>query len=261
MSRYLMQTDKNSLDETEQSIISEILRKNRYVHEVENLTTNDIEQSTGLEKSIPIGNIVFVEAWLNKYHNIKKENPIEIPKYLRTDEFLKREYKIVKASELPMSGKYFIKNIDTLKDFTYAGELMFISLDEMLKETASKNDYSKYLSPDTNMIISNIFDIESEYRVYVIDGKIEVMSNYNGDATVLPDIGLIKKAVGLINLNEKWLKSYTLDIMVGNIGTAIIEIHNFTSVGLYSTLWGDNLLYAYKQGIEYLLNDNKKIEV
>ena len=48
---------------------------------------------------------------------------------------------------------------------------------------------------------------------------------------------------------------------MGKEGTAIIEVHNFTSVGLYTTLWGTDLLYAYRDGIDYLVNDNKIIEV
>ena len=78
---------------------------------------------------------------------------------------------------------------------------------------------------------------------------------------MLPDIDLIKKAVCLINVNEKWLNSYTIDVMVGKPGTALIEVHNFASVGLYATLWGDNLLWAYKDGIDYLINDNHGLKM
>ena len=46
-----------------------------------------------------------------------------------------------------------------------------------------------------------------------------------GPLEYLPDINLIKKAISLINQNEKYLKSYTIDIMVGEFGTALIEIH------------------------------------
>lgn len=88
----------------------------------------------------------------------------------------------------------------------------------------------------------------------MIDKKIENIANYNGDCTIFPDIDLIRKIINLINVNEKWLRSYTIDVMVGSMGTALIEIHNFTSVGLYSNMWGSNLLYAYKDGIEYELN-------
>ena len=97
----------------------------------------------------------------------------------------------------------------------------------------------------------------TEQGASIINGKIEAISNYNGDVTILPDIHLINKAVGIINKNEEWLKSYTIDVMVGPKGTALIEVHNFASVGLYNTLWGDNLLYAYRQGIDYLVRDNR----
>lgn len=51
-------------------------------------------------------------------------------------------------------------------------------------------------------MVSSIFPILSEYRVYVFQGEIDTISLYNGDATVLPDIDLIKKAVSLINNNR-----------------------------------------------------------
>lgn len=261
MSRYLIQTDKDTLKEVEHIILEEIIHRNRFIHEKEYMSTEELEHSTGLDTSIPIGNIPFVTTWLNKYHGISKENPIEIPKYIRTEEFLKREYKFVQAKDLPRKGRYFIKNVDTLKSFTYSGELEYVNIESVLEEPTDKFDNSLYIKPETLMLVSSIFDIQSEYRVYVINGQIETISNYNGSALVFPDVNLVNKAVELINYNEKWLKSYTLDIMVGPVGTAIIEVHNFTSVGLYNTLWGDNLLYAYKQGIEYLLNDNKKLEV
>lgn len=117
-------------------------------------------------------------------------------------------------------------------------------------------DSTLVLSKSHDYVISSPYNIKSEYRVYVLDGDIEHISLYNGDATVLPDVNLIKKAVSLINYNEKWLRSYSLDIMVGNEGTAIIEVHNFTSLGLYSSIWGTDLIYAYRDGIDYLLNDN-----
>ena len=47
--------------------------------------------------------------------------------------------------------------------------------------------------------------------------------------------------------------------MITPRGTAITEIHNYTSLGHYSTLFGDNLLYAYRDGIDYLLKHNTPI--
>lgn len=109
--------------------------------------------------------------------------------------------------------------------------------------------------------VSSLINILSEYRVYVFGGEIEQISCYNGDCTVFPDINLIKRAVNLVNYHEKHLGSYTIDVAVTEKGTCLLEIHNFTSCGLYSTLWGDNLIYAYKDGIDYLRNDNHKLEI
>jgi hypothetical protein len=104
--------------------------------------------------------------------------------------------------------------------------------------------------------VSSLLPIKTEYRVYVIGHDIVAITAYEGSPTNLPDIELLQQAIELIKFNEKELRSYTIDLAVGNFGTAILEIHNFTSVGLYHALWGSDLLYAYVDGINYLKNDN-----
>ena len=44
--------------------------------------------------------------------------------------------------------------------------------------------------------------------------------------------------------------------MVTPRGTAIIEVHNFMCLGLYSTNWEEKLLYVYKDSWDYVLNHN-----
>lgn len=251
MSSFLLQSDSDSLD-IEFHIIKDLLHKNRYAQDYTLVTTKEMT-AIAKKNDIPIGDIPFVTKYLQEQYGISKMFPIEVPEYLRTDEFLKRDYRFVKAKDLPRSGNWFIKDVDTLKRFTYCGQLEYVGIDEMLAPPKKENDLSFKFFADTSFLVSSVFDIKSEYRVYVIDGKIEAICNYNGDPTVFPDVSLIRKAVSKINYNEQYLKSYTLDIMVGNAGTAIIEVHNFVAVGLYGTLWGDNLLYAYKQGIDYIL--------
>ena len=120
----------------------------------------------------------------------------------------------------------------------------------------TKFDASLSLPKSDDYIISTPYQIESEYRVYVINNKIVSIVNYSNTAGPLPDIKLINRAVELIKSNEEYLKSYSIDVMVGPKGTAIIEIHNFASLGLYSTTFDHNLLKAYIQGIEYYIYDN-----
>ena len=259
MAHFILQTDSNSLD-IEYYIVKELFKKNRYLHSYLEVKTEDIKDLISKE-SVPIGDIPFVTKWLKQMHGITRENPIEIPKYLRTDEFLKRDYSIVTWDKLPEKGNWFIKDVSQLKTFGETVNCSFCDIKDCFKKP--EHSFSTYLVLDKTHLfqVSELFNVKSEYRVYVLGGNIEAISNYNGDCTLLPDVNLIKKAVALITLNEKWLKSYTIDVMVGPKGTAIIEVHNFASVGLYNTLWGSNLIYAYRDGIDYLINDNKPIEI
>lgn len=289
-------------DEIELRVVEELIEKTfnhtkRVMYLSEFLRLAD---SVDLSNHYPIGSIPFVESWLRKYHGIKNENPIEIPAYLRTDEFLKRDYRLVRWDEVPTHGKFFLKDASELKKFTYSGYLDNLNLSESgvwvdeaeylkLKEDERRawniensqsedvSDYARDVEGDGSgldgfgwesslklckqhkYVLSQYRDIISEYRVYVIDNNISAISLYNGDPCIFPDVRLLRKAISLIELNEKWLKSYTIDVMITKEGTSIIEIHDFTSIGLYSTLWGSDLLYAYRQGIDYLLNDNKEL--
>lgn len=259
--RFVIQTD-NELD-IERTILQDLLNKNKYAHDYFRLTLQDLKELNlkYSENEIPIGTIEFVTLYLNKVNGLKKENPIEIPKYMRTPEFLKREYNIVTWDKIPRYGRYFIKDASTLKHFSYNGNLEYFIQEEMFEEAKETFDTSLRLSKDAYYVISEEVQIISEYRVYVIDNEITAISNYDGDCTVFPDIDLLKKVVKLVKDNEEYLKSYTIDTMVTNRGTSIIEIHNFTSVGLYTSCFGNELLTAYKQGIEYLLKDNKIIQI
>lgn len=264
MAKFLLQKDTDTLD-IEHMIVKQLLDKNSIVHEYSEISLyglrNVMKQSTINKDFIPVGTIEFVSEYIKYAYDIERENPIEVPSYLRTEEFLKREYNIVTWDKIPDKGRYFIKDVSQLKKFGMVLNLEWQLPKEVFDEPKNEFDTSLKLSKEHLYQVSSIFNIQSEYRVYVIDHKIQSISHYNGDPTILPDVKLIQKAINLIELNEKWLKSYTIDIMVGPKGTAIIEIHNFTSVGLYSSLWGTNLLYAYKDGIDYLINDNKPITI
>lgn len=277
---FLLEDDKNDKFNYELMLVEEKIRQNKYIHDFEKIDisifyeyeedsfgeiikTNKLKNANDFpeiyKKSIPIGSINFVSTWLKVFYNIDKENPIEIPPILRTDEFLKRKYSIVTADKLPRTGRYFIKDVSKLKEFTYSGDLEYFLFDEMFEPAKSPYDTSLRINPDHLFQVSEIVNILSEYRVYIIDGKIENIANYNGDVTLFPDVELIKKANDLYSTQPDYPKSYSMDLMITPRGTAITEIHNYTSLGHYSTLFGDNLLYAYRDGIDYLLKHNTPI--
>jgi hypothetical protein len=234
--------DSHTLEE-EKLITEEILKRNKYTFDYKKLSLGEIATADIQKDTVPIGTIEFVTKTLQKLYDFKREIPVEIPTYLQTDEFLKREYKIVKWEDLPKTGQWFIKDVSELKSYS---QLAWFGFYDIIGELPKDRYYQ----------VSSPFDIEAEYRVYVINNEVANIALYNGNPLLFPDIKIIQKAISLIALHEKWLKSYSLDIMVGKKGTAIIEIHNFTSIGLYTTIWGIDLIYAYRDGIDYLLNDN-----
>lgn len=253
MAKFLIQNNKGVL-ENEEHIILELLKSQRLLHEYKSISFEDIK-SINNKGLYPIGTIDFVTAYLRNAYGIKRENPIEIPKYLRTDEFLKRDYFFTSWDKLPKHGTYFLKDVSELKNFGQVIQADYFINDDLFNYTRQL-----VLPKDHVYLVSSLFNIKSEYRVYVLQHEIEAIVCYDGDCTIFPDVNLIKKAVSLIRNNEEWLRSYTIDIMVGVEGTAIIEIHNFTSIGLYSTIWGSSLIWAYKDGIDYIVNDNKLLE-
>ena len=277
---FILQKEKlhNSLD-LEVFLVDDILRQQKHIHSYVYLSKDDFFEDNkktfknikdfpeNFIKGIPIGTIDFVAAWLKIFKNVENMNPIEIPKVLRTQEFLKREYAIVTSDKIPRKGKYFIKDVSQLKAFsslTY-NDLQYLDLDAMLK---SPNEIKELRKKSMQLFLDNthLFQVServnclSEYRVYIIDGKIQSISHYNGDPCILPDVKLIQKANLLYSMEKDYPKSYTIDIMVNERGTSLIELHPWSSIGLYSSLWGSNLLYAYVDGIDYYVNYNTPIQ-
>lgn len=255
MSKFLLQVGGRDLED-EENIVRRLVGKNNYIHSYLEKSLQDISDFN--EKGfIPIGTIEFVTKYLSNAYGIERENPIEVPKYLQTEEFLKRYYKIVTWDKVPRYGKFFLKDVSELKKFGQVITAEYFGLDEVFGyKPMSMFDSTLSLSKEHLYQVSSVLCIKSEYRVYVIDHRVVNICNYNGDPMMLPDTDLINKVVGKVMLNERHLNSYTIDVAVGDFGTALLEIHNFSSVGLYSTLWGMGLLYAYVDGMEYLLEDN-----
>ena len=255
MAEFILQNDKGTL-EIEEIIVEDLLKRNKYLHTYEKVSLADVDkvEDNGL---IPVGTIEFVTKYLNKFGYCLHEVPIEIPKYLQTEEFLKRRYEIMTWDKIPRTGRFFLKDASELKRFGGVIDATYMDIDELFNYVP-KNELDPTLVLDKEHLyqVSSLLHIKTEYRVYVIGHDIAAITAYEGSPLNLPDTELLQKAIELIKFNEKELRSYTIDLAVGSFGTAILEIHNFTSVGLYHALWGSDLLYAYVDGINYLKNDN-----
>lgn len=257
MSNFLIQKDNIKTLDLEREMLLNTIKRSHGIHNAIEIDMSSI--TAEIDEYIPVGTIEFVSKYMKIKYGTEKENPIEIPDYLLTDEFLKRDYNIVKGIDLPRKGYKFIKNAEILKDFSYCGELEWFLFDDMFEESTRKYDTSLKINKDGLYIVSSNFSPKSEYRCYIFNRELKCIANYDGNPYLLPDVKLLKKAIDLINKNEKWLKSYTIDLMVNTDNeTAIIEIHNFTSCGIYSNTISEDLPLAYRQGIDYLKFDNRK---
>ena len=251
-SKYVLQIENDYVD-IDVRIVEDLIRGSRRNINYCFSTTQGLKDLIDLNEYLPIGNLDFVTKWLTLVYGINNINPIEIPKSLRKYEFLKREYSIVKGSEIPKSGTYFIKDASHLKNFSYCGDMSHFDFDKNIKEN------------DLYVLSEYVRDIYAEYRVYVLNGSVESIVQYDGEPMDFAkhpiDVALLNKAVVLYNLEDGHAKSYTIDIMVTESGTAIIEMHPFISIGLYATVWGDNLLKAYEDGIKYVKQNNLILEI
>lgn len=156
---------------------------------------------------IPIGSVEFVQEFLGK-----KIIPKNIPKELQIFEYLKRNIYIGNEKDVfNIKTKMFVKSNTQIKSFT----------DIVYPNTVVPND--EYL-------ISDIINIDSEYRCFVFKNKLLDIRNYCGDFKIFPNIDTINN---IIKNYKNAPIAYTLDIGVNDKDTFIIEIHDFFSCGLY----------------------------
>ena len=81
-----------------------------------------------------------------------------------------------------------------------------------------------------NYQISELIDIDSEWRCFVYNNELVGLQNYIGDFTLFPSIDAIKHMI------KEYISSpvaYTLDVGVNKDNTFVIEVHDFFSCGLY----------------------------
>jgi hypothetical protein len=154
---------------------------------------------------IPIGNVEFVCNYLNKYYGLIPK-PKNIPIELMAYNFTGRT--VINGTEKDINGKQFVKSNDKIKSFT-----------EICK-TAPKGNYQ----------ISELINIESEWRAFVYEGKLVGLQNYSGKFDVFPDVNKIQE---MILAYTSQPVAYTLDVAISNSNTVIIEVHDFFSCGLY----------------------------
>lgn len=195
-----------------------------------------LSKNCDIENCIPVGAVEFVLLYLKKYHGIEGVKPINIPPELMNLTFLKRHVEIVDTEKSPVLIKnkpLFIKDNNKIKGFA----------DIVTDGSNLKGEF----------LVSELIDIESEWRAFVYDRKLVGLQNYSGDFTMFPDVDLIKE---MIKCYTDCPPAYTLDVGLNvKDGTFLIEIHNFFSCGLYGFNDSRILPQMFIRSFNYILQN------
>lgn len=154
---------------------------------------------------IPIGSVQFVSEYLLNHYNIIPY-PVNIPIELIDYKWTKRT--VINGTNKSIIGTKFVKSATGIKSYTE------------ICTSAPKGSYQ----------ISDIIDIDSEWRSFVYEGKLVGLQNYSGEFDIFPDVARIKE---MIKAYTKQPIAFTLDVAISSNETVIIEVHDFFSCGLY----------------------------
>lgn len=148
----------------------------------------------------------------------KIDNPhIHLPSYLG------REVCEATFSEIEMidSFPFFIKPLEDHKLFT--GYVVKSKHDLMQAKIRTK--------PESKIVLSECVDFITEYRCFVLDGKLVGSKNYTGDFRILPDFDVVEQAIRDYKFQPI---AYSIDFGVSSDGrTLLIEMNDGFGLSAY----------------------------
>jgi hypothetical protein len=219
--KFLIQTVDNNIVHDFSFALIEAIKYQNWYNRNNDITYVTTDGDMLLENYTPVGSNDFVCNYIKKYYgenNIPK--PINIPNDLMFDYYLSRNIKFSNIKDgtptFNIDFPCFIKSDTQIKKYTN-----IIYHPDELKNV-----------PDDKYIISDVIDIDSEYRCFIHKEKLVGLQNYSGDFTIFPNIGIIYE---MINEYKTAPVAYTLDVGINKSDnkTFIIECHDMYSVGLY----------------------------
>jgi hypothetical protein len=110
---------------------------------------------------IPVGSVEFVSNYLSEIHGI-----VVSPKNIPEELFKFCSRKIINGTEMDINSKKFFKSNDQIKGLVEINDS----------------------APAGNYQISDIIEIDSEWRSFVYKGKLVGLQNYSGDFTIFPNV-------------------------------------------------------------------------
>lgn len=238
---------------------SYIIAKSSFFHK--------LHRDMNLKNAIPVGTIEFVQAYLAAVHGIQTMHPIEVPKALRLPKFLLRDYQILKANDIPGNVMKFVKNASVLKQPTIICNTDNIPEDFLKRDINVTIAGTTITEPGHLYQVSDVLNIQAEYRVIVMNHKIMGIQFYDGICTVMPnekDIQKIQEMVLRYSQIKDCPEAYGMDVAIvkksdGTRDLALIEIGPFVAMGSYGCR-GTFLPQLYQKGIQWYLKHNTEIQ-
>lgn len=101
----------------------------------------------------------------------------------------------------------------------------------VIKQQSSKSLFFNDILNDTPVLVSDVVDIISEYRCYIIKGELKGIKWYIGDIRIFPDVKVIDSA---ISDYKSCPSAYSLDVGITKEGkTIVVECNDAWSLGNY----------------------------
>jgi hypothetical protein len=157
---------------------------------------------------------------------IEPPKPLHIPTELQRYSLLNRDIRF-------MTFKEFKDNIDTItfpifiKPEGHAKQ--FVAGPVNSKENAL--NFFANVPDDMTIMVSKKIEFVSEYRAFIVKGKLVGLKHYLGDFTVFPNTFVIEAA---INFYKSAPDAYTMDVGISDSGfTLVIECNDAWSIGNY----------------------------
>ena len=186
-------------------------------------------------KNVPVNPIYLIVSWIDdtlyyfeqisKLYSLNKiffkiPLPLNIPDSIK--KYTQRNIEICTMGDLRRSVKLplFIKPYNKLKLFSSG----------VIKDKLSISFFND-ISDEEEVLTSEVLDIVTEYRCFVINHEIVGMKHYNGDYSKIIDVDVVKKAI--YDYIEQPI-SYTIDFgLTFDNKTVLIECNDAWSICNY----------------------------
>ncbi len=194
----------------------------------------DITEVPVSKNNIVIADIDATHKYLSRF-GINCPKALNIPEELSS--FTEREIRYMTMEEFKKDKKLPI----FIKGNNYAKEYSNIFGAGVITKEESRNSFFNGVPDEFPVLVSEVLDIISEYRCYIIDGELKGIKHYLGDIRIFPDIKIIDSAISKYKSQPC---GYSMDFGVTSDGkTVLIECNDGYSLGnyglepdLYSTL-------------------------